>query len=176
MRTLLFLLVIFTNTCFADPQINSLFNALNERLAYMPDVAHYKAMNQLPIEDVAREKKVNQATQQAAQKVGLDVTSAIAYNQAQMTIAKVIQYRHRAHLLTSNTQHKPLDLKSHIRPNLIRLGSCINRQLSQWLKTHGAINESNWLDFKRIVNHPYLTEKEQRFLFDALTQVRLKAN
>ncbi|SFD73182.1 gamma subclass chorismate mutase AroQ [Pseudoalteromonas denitrificans] len=173
MRLFLTICVLWANLAQAS-DLSLLFNDLNSRLTYMPDVAHYKALNQLPIEDLIREQKVTKSAAKTAKQFGLDITSALAFNQAQMNIAKVIQYRYRARLLTEKNSKMPRDLITQVRPALIALGKSINQNLSTYLKHNGQITEQNWQQFKDSVNHKYLTEQDLRYLFEVLKKIKIK--
>ncbi len=57
-------------------------------------------MNHLAIEDLAQEAKVLSNTMLEAEKLGLDGDSVKLFVQAQMDVAKAIQYRYRADWLS----------------------------------------------------------------------------
>lgn len=95
------LFVIFSFHANAEENAAStLFKTINDRLSYMEDVALFKAVNHLPIEDSVREKKVIANAKTSAASKGLDPDSVEAFFEAQISVAKAIQYRYRADLLS----------------------------------------------------------------------------
>ena len=167
-----FTLVLFTaNSWAADA--TELFKTIDKRLSYMEDVALYKALNQVAVEDTAREKIVIEKAAKSAEDVGLDSSSVVAFFTAQISAAKAIQYRYRADLLSAPTSDQPRDLKTVIRPALITLGAKINNEIADYLKDGGKFEEQDWNDFKTVVDGKYLSESDKKALFEALKQVRL---
>ena len=84
---------------------------VNERLAYMKDVAGYKAEQHLPIEDLTQEKKVLDQSLSEAESFGLNSETVKPFIVTQMNVAKAIQYRYRADWLSSpESNWKPQDL------------------------------------------------------------------
>ena len=77
-----------------------IFSTINERLSYMEDVALFKAQNHLPIEDIQRESVVINKAKVSASEQGLDPEIVKDFFQAQISVAKAIQYRYRADLLS----------------------------------------------------------------------------
>jgi chorismate mutase len=67
--------LIFTSTIHGAESESSLFQAIDERLGYIKDVAAYKAQNQIPVEDVGREKIVLSNAKELAAIHGLDPDS-----------------------------------------------------------------------------------------------------
>jgi len=59
----------------------------------MKSVGLYKAIHQVPIEDIPREKIVIEKAMDAADKQGVTATSVKDFFRAQISVAKVIQYR-----------------------------------------------------------------------------------
>ncbi|MGT2621266.1 chorismate mutase [Photobacterium damselae] len=72
---LIFLLSAVTWPSHADELSNKIFNKINERMSLMPDVAIYKANNNLPIEDLEREALILKVSTSISEKRGLDVKS-----------------------------------------------------------------------------------------------------
>lgn len=151
-----------------------LFESLNERLGFMRDVARYKAQQQLPIEDLPREAIVLQNSAAAAAAAGLEPDSVVAFFTMQITLAKVIQFRQRADLLTAATSLEALDLDGEIRPALDLLGERIIVQLADRLHTRGPITEADWAQFDHSVREAYLSLPEKRLLFESLLPVRAR--
>ena len=72
-------------TRYAENTLNTLFSVIDERLAFMQDVAAWKWQNQRPIEDLARERVVLEAAVQQATDIGLDAAHVRAFFAAQLT-------------------------------------------------------------------------------------------
>nr|WP_269809096.1 gamma subclass chorismate mutase AroQ [Enterovibrio nigricans] len=116
-KSILFAILTFCSfSVFANPSLNTLFSAINERLSYMEDVALFKANNHKPIEDIEREKIVINKASESAKDSGLNQQSVIGFFTAQISAAKAIQYRYRADLLTEGSAREPRDLTDEIRP------------------------------------------------------------
>ena len=79
--------LIFSSTIHGAESEPSLFQAIAERLRYMEDVAVYKAQNQIPVEDVGREKKVLSNAKELAATHGLDPDSMERFFIAQISAA-----------------------------------------------------------------------------------------
>ncbi|WP_347230499.1 chorismate mutase, partial [Vibrio splendidus] len=100
----------------------------------MQDVAIYKAIHGLPIEDLKREEIVLKKSSLASENYGLNVDSMKSFTVALMSSAKAIQYRYRADMLSKSVDtNAARDLKSEIRPALIKLGSELNMSISEYL-------------------------------------------
>lgn len=69
---LFFILIFLSSTANGEDISLALFKSINERLSYMELVALYKAINHLPIEEIARENIVIDKAKVAAQAKGLD--------------------------------------------------------------------------------------------------------
>ncbi|MEX0965515.1 MAG: gamma subclass chorismate mutase AroQ [Pseudohongiellaceae bacterium] len=152
----------------------SLFRAIDERLGYMEDVALFKAQNQIPIEDRARERIVLADAKAFAASQGLNAQTTEQFFNAQIIAAKAIQYRYRAELLTLGVAQRSVDLQGSIRPKLDRLGSEITRLFGELLRQHGALEETHRDLFKDGINSRLLNEPEKHALFNAMLQVRLE--
>lgn len=155
----------------ADAQL-SLFLAIDERLAYMQDVALYKAQNRLPIEDLTREEIVINDARALATEHGLNADSMEGFFRAQMNAAKAIQYRHRAELLNGQSPLQPVDLESEIRPALDRLGNQIVRQFAVLLIQHSALQRDSFALFMSTLRHRLLADADREALFEAMLKVR----
>ncbi|QFI38494.1 chorismate mutase [Moritella marina ATCC 15381] len=167
-------LLLFSFNSFSAPTPAEIFSTLNLRLSYMEDVALYKANNNKAIEDIQREKLVIGKASQSAEKVGLNKQSVVGFFQTQISAAKAIQYRYRADLLSQTETEKPRDLKTVIRPALIKLGKEINAKLAQYLKDGGTFTAQDWAAFETTIDSRYLKDTDKKALFKALTQIRLK--
>jgi chorismate mutase-like protein len=90
----LFFILFITAESRADNgtvTIDALRSIIAERLALMPDVARHKWNHELPVEDLAREAVILEATVKKAQVVGLERAYAVRVVSAQMTASKRIQ-------------------------------------------------------------------------------------
>lgn len=159
---------------FAQTQANAVYLAINERLTYMEDVALYKAIHQKPIEDVTREQVVLAKAVESADLAGLDKTSVAPFFQAQIAVAKAIQYRYRADLLSKPTRAQPRDLQAVIRPALITLGAQINQHIATHLEQHKRFSDDDFSVFKQALTVNYLSDSDKQLLFTALQKITLK--
>jgi len=150
----------------------ALFQAINERLDYMNDVALFKAQNKIPVEDVEREKIVLSDAKELAASHGLDPDSIERFFIAQINAAKAIQYRYRAELLTRETPTLSIDLQADIRPALDRLGSDIVTLFATVLQNESSIGEESREGFMRTLQNLLLADAERTALFDAMLEVR----
>lgn len=155
----------------ATPTSLSLFQTVNERLSYMEDVALYKAQHHKAIEDLPREEVVISKAGESAKTYQLDKASVENFTKAQISVAKAIQYRYRADLLSTPTDSKPRDLKTVIRPALIQLNNQLNESLSSYLSSGHKIAQSDWPEFKDALDNRYISESDKRMLFKALAKV-----
>lgn len=171
-RALTLVLMTLSFSCFATPSGDKLFSVINERLSYMEDVALFKAQKQKAIEDIQREKVVIGKASASAAKAGLNQQSVVGFFKAQISAAKAIQYRYRADLLSRPVKKQPRDLKTEIRPALIRLGGEINQEMAKFLNAGGQLTEQDWAAFQQALDQKYLAKADKRMLFDALKQIR----
>lgn len=161
-------LAVADNTSEKD----QLFALIEKRLSLMPAVGLYKARHHKAIEDIPQETRVLTLTVSKAVAAGLDPALVREFFVAQITIAKVIQYRYRAILLLNPLPDQHADL-SLIRQQLTQLSDAIVDQMAVVLKK-GAITDSDWATFNQSVQVPYLEEPGKRQLFKSLKKVRLK--
>jgi len=156
----------------ADTQVAELFRVLNMRLGYMEDVAVYKQQHALPVEDLAREAVILEKARQVAAEHGLEPASVTRFFQAQMDVAKAIQYRRRADLLSLPSDRTPRDLKTQVRPELIRLGNRIVVILSRYLAEKGSLHHDSIVAFDRAITSRYVYPADKSMLFYALLEVK----
>lgn len=149
-----------------------LFEAINARLSYMQPVAEYKELFHLPVEDLPREATVLEEAKLAAATAGLQPDSVVEFFRIQMTLSKIIQYRHRATLLSGTAIVDTPDLENDIRPALDTLGTQINQLLAARIQEIGNINETDWTLFSRIIDDIYLDAANERRLFQSLLPIR----
>jgi len=128
---LLFATLLFAASHAAASEPQTLDQLINARLAYMKDVAAYKWLHQIPIEDLAREQTVIKAAQQAGLQPGLTIEFSRLFFTAQIEAAKEIQrYWFTQWQQTGAPQTAP-DLVTEVRPKLIKLGNQIVAVLGQ---------------------------------------------
>ena len=164
--------LIFSNTIHGAAAELSLFQAIAERLSYMENVGAYKAQNEIPVEDVPREKIVLSNAKELAAAHGLDSDSMERFFIAQTSAAKAIQYRYRTELLTREIPTRPIDLQSDVRPELDRLSSDIVKLFATALQSRPAIIEERRERFMSILQSRLLVDTEREALFEAMLEVR----
>lgn len=150
----------------------SLFQAIDERLGHMEDVALFKAQNQIPVEDREREEIVLADAKRLAASHGLDPNSMERFFVAQISAAKAIQYRYKAELLTREIPTRSIDLQSIIRPELDRLGSEIVVLFAALLRSRLSIGEESREIFMSTLQSRLRADPERAALFDAMLEVR----
>jgi cyclohexadienyl dehydratase len=130
MRSLLLLLAM-TATLFSNPVAADLTALVAERLSYMREVAAYKWLAQLPVEDVQREQKVLALTDEQSLRYGLQRGASEEFFRLQMEAAKDIQ-RYWFQQWRSGRVEPPVtapDLVQALRPRLGDLGAAIMQNL-----------------------------------------------
>lgn len=146
---------------------------VNERLAYMKDVAGYKAEQHLPIEDLTQEKKVLDQSLSEAESFGLNSETVKPFIVTQMNVAKAIQYRYRADWLSSpESNWKPQDL-AEVRLKISSLNTELLKNIAYELKkNHNKAPHS--CSYMWSVQHPQLKEADKKALCVALNKIQLK--
>lgn len=115
-----------------ETSFQTLVHLVDQRLSYMKDVAAYKWVNQLPIEDVQREEIVLNKSMSAASKLGLDSLSTYSFFETQITLAKTIQqFWFDQWAKDGFVNYNYADLKTEIRPALLELGDDILKTLAE---------------------------------------------
>lgn len=164
--------LLFAGICFSGSIMASATDVaenVNQRLSWMKDVAGYKAVRHLPIEDLQQEANVLAKSVAEAEKLGLDGHSVRPFIQAQMDAAKAIQYRYRADWLTApevGWQPQPLDV---IRTRLSQLNTTILRDINENLQ-HKKLPDRD--TFIQTVKQPNLSEKEVLRLWQTLNEIK----
>ena len=155
-----------------DHNLTALAKLINTRLEYMQSVAAYKWENRLAIEDIAREKVVINASQEAAHNVGLDSLSTRLFFELQISLAKKIQqyWFNR----WEEAYEKPpnfKDLQQEIRPELIRLGDEIITQIHR-SNVQQSLNEQNKEVFIDLITVEGLLKNDRLMLFEQLIIIK----
>ncbi|MFC3396342.1 chorismate mutase [Brenneria rubrifaciens] len=146
---------------------------IDQRLAYMKDVAGYKAENHLPIEDLPQERKVIEKSLTEAESFGLEGESVKNFMNAQINVAKAIQYRYRADWLSAPEKNwKPQDL-ANIRQKISALGGDTFREIAKELKSNRGAKIDYCSSIRAIQRHNLKTSDKEALCL-ALNQVKLK--
>ncbi|EXE57587.1 putative chorismate mutase [Acinetobacter sp. 1542444] len=146
---------------------------VNERLAYMKDVAGYKAEQHLPIEDLTQEKKVLDQSLSEAESFGLNSETVKPFIVSQMNVAKAIQYRYRADWLSSpESNWKPQDL-AEVRLKISSLNTELLKSIADELKKNNN-KAPHGCSYMWPVQHPQLKEADKKALCVALNKIKLK--
>ena len=167
-----FLLIMLSLQVRAEVTSTELFSIINERLSYMKDVALFKAQNHRPIEDIDREKIVIDNAKMSALKKGLDPVHVEDFYKAQISVAKAIQYRHRADLLSQSSFQKPKDLQKEVRPALLRLGDQIVHKMMVYIGIYGSFKSTEFSEFDAAITVKYVTASDKQLLFNALQKIK----
>lgn len=158
-----------------EPDASLVYQLINERLSYMEEVALYKARNNQPVEDRAREAVVLAKALEKAEKLGLDPASVSDFYVAQIAAAKAIQYRLRADWLFERgvMNRKPRDLTTDVRPALISVGNNLAAAIKIYLAAGGRFAGDQRQAFVARIGTDKLTREEKVILFEALGRIRL---
>jgi len=166
------LILLLWQPAAAQPETITAFQLINERLKHMEDVAMYKSVNGLPVEDLPREKIVIENAVLAAESQGLLGDSIENFFITQINVAKAIQYRSLADWLSSPISKPTPDLPNQIRPKLTELGDEIVKELAILLSHEGRIGESLRESFQLHMSVNKVSAAEVDLLFDSLLLVR----
>ncbi len=166
------LILLLWQPAAAQPETITAFQLINERLKHMEDVAMYKSVNGLPVEDLPREEVVIENAVLAAESQGLIGDSIENFFITQINVAKAIQYRSLADWLSSPISKPIPDLPNQIRPKLTELGDEIVKELALLLSHEGTIGESLRASFQLHMSVNKISAAEVDLLFDSLLLVR----
>lgn len=159
--------------CASPASLQKLTDDMNQRLAVMKDVAGYKAQNHLAVEDLSREKTVLAQATAKAEKAGLDVQSITPFIQAQMDVAKAIQYRFRADWLSqpeTNWQPQPL---TRVRARISVLDAQLMDDIISQLKM-GTFSAADQAEMLKKLQAPNISKADAKKLVTTLAATRLK--
>ena len=143
--------------------LDELFSLMNTRLSLMVDVAYYKAINKLPIEDLKRETELLAMIKKEALMLQLNPELATSFVQLQFNLGKAIQHRYLADYLLGDEKSKVVPLET-LRGILSQNTKEIFKAVSQ---QHGRLPETLCNQF---INQPipYLTAEEKAKLIAPL--------
>ena len=168
----LFLMQAVGSARAGDPA--PVFDLVDERLELMKDVAAFKYLNGIAIEDLKREAVVLARAREKAEAEGLDDGLIERFFRRNIDAAKTIQ-RCWIEKWSSGAVAPPgraPDLRAHIRPRLIDIGNRLTQSLATHVKSVGAFEEAARAAFRERVVVECLDEKSAGALFDALRDVR----
>jgi cyclohexadienyl dehydratase len=155
-----------------DPAVETLFELIKHRLTFMEAVANYKWQRQLQIEDLQREQVVLDNAVKDAATFRLEPQSSRTFFSSQIQAAKEIQLGWFDHWRRTASPSPGPDLKSSIRPQLIKLGKRILRQL-ELTREELIRSERSFLEkqFLNIVDVAYLSDGVKLKLFNSLVKI-----
>lgn len=131
MKPYTYLSIILLSLTFPAMASESLEQLINQRLGHMHDVARYKWLKNLPIEDLDREATVLDAAERSGLQLGITRQSSRRFFAEQISAAKEIQrYWFQQWKEGRDVPTRAPDLRSEIRPQLIELGDKILIQLA----------------------------------------------
>jgi cyclohexadienyl dehydratase len=134
-----------------------LTDLMARRFAFMPLVAGAKAARGLPIEDVAREREVLDATARDARELGLPERAVVELFALQIELSKAVQRR--------QSETTALDLATAIRPALSELGERILEALVE-ARAERQLTAPTPADLELL--SPWLTPEERTRLLASL--------
>ena len=150
--------------------MSSLTAAMNQRMLDMKEVASYKA-HHLPVEDRVREEKVLSLAQKQAEEAQLDPASVMPFIQAQMDVAKAIQYRYFADWLSQPGSATPSRSLEEVRTSISVQDKRILEAIAQRLLAGGFSGEDR-AEIATLLHAPHLTDADKARLTDALVLIR----
>jgi cyclohexadienyl dehydratase len=158
-----------------DPGLVTLYQLVDQRLSHMKDVAAYKWHNQLPIEDPQREKLVIENAARVANEVGLEQQASRTFFLEQIAAAKAIQHSwfYEWQRTSASLPASPANLNDTIRPELIRLGNQIIRQIELILKSGGQLSEQSEI-LAEFLQTEKLDSASRQKLLHALARLKLE--
>ncbi|MEO0820574.1 MAG: gamma subclass chorismate mutase AroQ [Pseudomonadota bacterium] len=158
----------------ADRAEEAVFTRIAERLALMMPVAAWKMERGAPVEDKAREAVVLDKAAEAAEAEGLSGESARPFFAAQIEAAKDIQrcWIARWEAGEASPPAETPDLKTEIRPELIRLGAEILASIRAALDAGAGFGAESAPAFRDAVALDCLSDPSRNAILEALAGVR----
>ena len=184
------LLLLLALTCYtssalaeaktAQDEVKELYTLINQRLSYMKDVAAYKYVNKVAVEDKEREKVVLASSVEAAAKQSLTASSVEEFFALQIELAKKIQWSfHKkwdAEGFPEDT--KFADLKTEVRPQLLTLGKQITEKIAQVVSTGVLTDKAQYqknLDLiLEVIQLEYIDDTDKTKILDALMAITVE--
>ena len=158
----------------ADADVRAVFQAMQDRLRLMKDVAAWKHARNAPVVDSERERQVLEATVRQASALGIDAASARRLFSLQIRLAVRVQESLIADWRSDATAPQEVrDLAGELRPQLDRIGAELLHAI------YLALPEFQRQDFAarygadaRIIDAPGLTDADRSELTSALASLR----
>jgi chorismate mutase-like protein len=183
LTTIILLFTVFIFNIYSNTKTNNLdvdnFTKLcvliNERLELSKEVAAYKYINNLPIEDKAREKIVVENSLKKAEHEHLNSKSVESFFELQITLSKYIQETWFKIWEKKGfpKNYQPKNLNKYLRPKFIGIGNSIIKLL----KTT-ATNDLSIQQQKEIINNSikikFITDKQRRQILSSISIIKLK--
>ena len=156
-------------------QTGTLAKLIDQRLSYMKDVAAYKWVHSLAIEDLEREAIVLENSLTLAAQYQLDTASMRQFFELQISLAKRVQeFWFKEWKKKGFQNYEFRDLQKEIRPALLALDKEVLQFIHQAAfgqKSAGDIAHMRHLFFQQFPTKS-ISMRDKIALFDALTQPR----
>jgi len=163
-----------TSAQINSPKLQTIVELVSERLSWMQAVATYKYHTGMPIEDKEREAVVLRSSIRKASQLELDSLGVKEFYQVQILIAKKLQTRYIRDL--EGTTRDPakiiFDLDTNIRPNLLRIGDHLLKQIAQYLDHNVQIDPIDLWHYHDLLSVAHLKKREKRLILDNLCLVK----
>ena len=156
----------------SESELARLLDLVNERLQLMKDIAAYKFVNNVDIENTQREEIVLKRVLVGAQENQLNPESVEAFFRLQIQLAKEVQKAWIKHWEVNrggaSANLVAADLNAEIRPKLISLGDQIIHQIPRALpELHGTERfASNLQEINQAITNPYVSNSRKQQLLD----------
>jgi chorismate mutase len=136
----------------------------------MKQVASYKSLHHLPVEDLPREKVVLESMLKNARQAGIEPHSVQPFVHALMNVSKAIQYRYLSDWW-STQENQPVRNLADTRQQIQQLDSKLLTAISQRLMA-GAFSEADgaWLNTQLTAAH--LSEADKNALIVSLSRIK----
>ncbi|WP_429233596.1 gamma subclass chorismate mutase AroQ [Aeromonas salmonicida] len=119
---------------------------LKQRFLLMDYIASYKMKHHLPVEDISQEQLVMEQIMNHAEKIGLVPSSLVPFVDAQIRVAKAIQYRCKAKWLIFPDYSVECEEIFIVRNEVRRLDQELLKLLKNEIYYHGRLLKSSIAD------------------------------
>jgi len=155
-----------------------IFTLIEQRMQLMKDVAGYKALQHLPIEDEKQEEKVLENIRRQSIALGLEPAGTRRLYIALINASKAIQYRYRAEwLATPETDWSPRSLNAEVRPRLATLDDELLSAIKNYLNRGGTLTtQQQQRGLLQQIQVRFLSETDKLRIYQALSEVHLAVN
>lgn len=167
-------LVLAAPLSFAKTTERDIYILISKELSYMENIALYKEINHLCIENPSLERHIHKQITAYAEKVGLDVKSLHEYYLKQFLAGKSMQYRARADYLGRTQGKKALDWANEIEPKFKANSEEFMQAMVNFLKEGNEIEQKSFETFAEFLPNPYLAKIEKERMFAYLRKITLK--